>query len=168
MSDKKMNINVFLCIGMACLQFVLLLLIPLSNIEGTKTQQMIAYIIAFLFWTSLIGEIVFVRLSSNERKRLDRKLHKGKEINQSFSGIFSFLKNKEAMIADITLFLSVILLGIIIWTNVKTSWMIIGDVAFLALSFNLHCILNGKNYRYLKEIRTTRMDKIKKGEKKDE
>lgn len=153
MSTTKLNKYVFVCIGIACLQFFLLLLIPYSNIEGTKTQQIMAYVIAFLFWSSIIGEIVFVRISSNERKKLDRKLHKGREINQSLPGVLSFLKNREAIVADIILFLSVTLLGIIIWTNVKTGWIIVGVVSALVLSFNLHCILNGKNYRYLKEIR---------------
>ena len=138
---------------MACLQFILLILIPFANVEGTETQRMLAYVIAFLFWASIIAQIVFVRLSSNERKKLNRKLHKSKEINQSFLGIFSFFKNREAIVADVILFLSVILLGVIIWTNVKTSWIIIGVVSVLVLSFNLHCVLNGKNYRYLKEIR---------------
>lgn len=159
MSGVKLNRYVFLSIGMAGLQFLLLLLIPYSNIEGTKAQQMMAYIIAFLFWASIIGEVVLVRLASRERKRLDRKLCKGKEINQSLFGVFSFFKNKEAIVTDIILFLSVILLGVIIWTNVKTSWIIIGVVSVLVLSFNLHCILNGKNYRYLKEIRKVKTEK---------
>ena len=153
MSERKLNKYVLLCLGMATLQFVLLLLIPCSNIEGTKTQQMMAYIIAFLFWSSIIGELICVRLSSNERKRLERKFHNGREINQSLPGVFSFAKNRESKIADITLYLSVILLGIIIWTNIKTGWIIIGVVSILVLSFNIHCVFNGKNYRYLKEIR---------------
>ena len=161
MSEMKLRKNLFICIGMASLQFVLLLLIPYSNIVGTKKQQTMAYIIAFLFWASIICEIVFVCLAGNERKRLDRKLHKGKEINQSLSGIFSFFKNREAIVADVTLFLSVVLLGVIIWTNVKISWIIIGVVSVLALSFNLHCILNGKNYRYLKEIKNKKKEKRK-------
>lgn len=158
MSEVKLKKYTWLSIGMACLQCGLLLLIPYSNIEGTKTQQRMAYIIAFLFWTGIIAEMVFVRLSSNQRKMLEKKSRKGKSKNKSTLGVFSFVKNREAVVADIVLFLSVIILGIVIWTNVKTEWIIIGDVSILVLSFNLHCILNGRNYRYLKE------NKMKKGE----
>lgn len=159
MSKTKLNRYIYLCIVMACLQFLLLVLIPFANVEGTEGQRMFAYVIAFLFWTSIFAEIIFLCMANSQRKRLSRKLYRNKEISQSLLGIFSFLKNKEAMVVDIMLFLSVILLGIIIWTNVKTGWIIIGVVSVLVLSFNLHCIFNGKNYRYLKELINNKKEK---------
>lgn len=159
MSKTKLNRYIYLCIVMACLQFILLMLIPFANLEGTQGQQMLAYVIAFLFWLSIICEIVFICIANSHRKKLVRKFHKNKEIDKEMIGIFSFLKNREGMMADIMLFLSVILLGIVIWTSVKISWIVIGVVSVLVLSFNLHCIFNGKNYRFLKEIINNKKEK---------
>ena len=97
--------------------------------------------------------MILVIYSNRIRKKVSCEFN-GYDAVEGFGlGIMSFFKNKEAVVADIVLFISVILLGIILWMNVKIGWLIIGDVSFLVLSFNLHCILNGRNYRLLKSYK---------------
>lgn len=161
MLENKLNLYVVLSIGMACLQFVLILCIPFLNIEGETKQQIISYIVAMLFWMSIFAEVLLARLSDRVRRKLERKLYRDKEIKNSMAGIFSFFKNTEAMIADIVLFVIVLLLGIIIWLHIKAIWVIIGTVSVLILSFSLHCIFNGRNYRYLKKLKNNTKEQKK-------
>ena len=158
-SVAKLNRYVWLGIGMSCLQCGALLAIPFADIEGTEKQRMLAYAIGALFWLSIIGELVLLCLSCNERKRLEQKRGAGIEMKNSTLGIFSFLRNREAIVADVMLFISVILLGIVIWTNIENKWIIIVVVSILVLSFNLHSILNGRNYIYLKEAKNNKKEK---------
>lgn len=153
MLERKMKRYVFLSIVMACLQFVLIICIPFVGIDGTILQRILAYIIAFLFWSSIVFEVILARWADHERRKLERRLYRSREIKQSLSGVFSFLKNTEALVTDVVLFISVIFLGIIIWMHIKTSWIIISIVSILILSFSLHCILNGRNYNFLKEYK---------------
>lgn len=161
MLERRLRQYVSLNIGLACLQFLLILCIPFVNIEGNMSQRIIAYLTAGIFWISIIGEILLIVCSANARSGLEQKMYKNKEIENSLPGIFSFFKNKEAAIADIGLFIFVLLLGIIIRLHIKTSWMIIGIVSTVLLLFNLHCILNGKNYRYIKEYKNNMKEKKK-------
>ena len=49
---------------------------------------------------------------------------------------------------------TVVNLMIIVWVRVKNEWVVMINYSVFFLAFNLHCILNGKNYRYLKQYRT--------------
>lgn len=153
MLENKLNLYVYLSIGMACLQSILILCILFVDIEGDTKQQTIAYVVAFLFWLSIFTEVWLSHLADRVRKKLERKLYRNKEIKNSMPGIVSFFKNTEAKIVDIPLFIAVLLIGMIIWLRINKSWLIIGAVATLILLFNLHCILNGRNYRYLKKLK---------------
>jgi hypothetical protein len=42
------------------------------------------------------------------------------------------------------------ILVIVLCFNMKNPWLIITDVSFLFLSFNLHCMLNGRNFQYIR------------------
>lgn len=153
MLERKLNQYVFMSIVIACLQFVLIICISFVSIEGTMIQKTLAYIIAFLFWISIIFEIVLVRLSDKERRKSGKRFYIRRKINQSPIGMFSFFKNKEAIVVDIIFIISIVSIVIIICMHAKASWIIISVVSIFILSFNLHCILNGRNYRYLKELK---------------
>lgn len=161
MLEHKLKRYVSLSVVMACLQFVLIICIPFVSVEGTTIQRVMTYIIAFLFWASIVFEVLLACWSDRERRKLERHLYRSKEIKQSLSGVFSFFKNKEAMVTDIVLFISVLSLGIIIWMHVKTSWIIISVVSILIFSFSLHSVLNGRNYRYLKELKNNVKEQTK-------
>lgn len=138
-------------ISLAILEFILFLCIPFVNIDGSSAQRIGAYILASCFWICIIVEGVFVHLSTKIRKRLNKKDFHSRALKYAHPGIISFFKNSEAIIVDIILYVSAIILMIIVWARVKNEWVFMINYSVLFLSFNLHCILNGRNYRYLKE-----------------
>lgn len=153
MLKNKLERYIVLSIALAMLQFILIMCIPFVNIKGTGVQCVMAYIVALLFWLSIIAEVILAIYSTRIRKKVGCELNGHDAVEGFGPGIILFFKNKEAVVADIVLFVSVLLLGIILWMNMKIGWLIIGNVSFLVLSFNLHCILNGRNYRLLKSFK---------------
>lgn len=153
MIGERLWKSILATLTLAVLAFVLLLCIPIGDLDGSALQRMLAYIFAAGFWLSVIAESVFVWLASRERKRLERRGYRDKSISHSPVGIISFFKSPEASGVDVFLFLSTITVVIFLWLQVKTSWMIMAGVSIWFLSFNLHCILNGRNYRYFKRLR---------------
>lgn len=144
---RKYNL---ITLAVAVLEFVLILCIPLVDLDGSSARRIGAYILATLFWICIIIEGVFVYRATQERKWMEQKCFRSRALKYSQPGVISFFRNIEASIADVMLFVSAILVVILAWTQIKTVWMIMVGISILFLSFNLHCILNGKNYRYLK------------------
>lgn len=151
---KKLSFKntVYLSILMAVIESISLLMVPLSDLNGTAGQKIAAYLVAVIFWLSLIFEIVFVYISSKKRRKMEKEKHfhrSGKEMPKRI-GLVSFLKNFEASVVDIALFIIAIIVVILTWTQGGNEWLNIIFISLLILSFNLHCILNGKNYAFLK------------------
>lgn len=140
-------------ISLAFFEFVTILCIPFVNLDGSLVQRIGGYILATIFWISILVECVFVHLSTQERRWIERKEYRSKVLKYSQPGVVSFFKNPEATVADVILFITATLVVILMWTRVKNGWMVMADISILFLSFNLHCVLNGKNYRYLKSYR---------------
>lgn len=153
MLARRLARYISITIMLAFLEFVIILFIPLVNLEGTALQRMAAYILAAAFWISIATEFFMVKLCTYERRWLERRGYRNKGLRYSKPGIFSFFKSTEAVVADIVLFLSIIIVGISVCMQIKTEWMIMGGISILVLSFNLHCILNGRNYRYIKKYK---------------
>ena len=131
---------------MAVMESVCLFCIPFIAEQST-----IMYITVSVFWSTLLVEIVFVLLSSGERKKCEKSVYRNKAQETRLPGIITFISNTEAVTADI---LSLLFAGVVIclkWLRIINVWVIITSVSILFLSFNLHCIFNGKNYRYLKD-----------------
>ena len=158
MLDQRLKKYNLITISLAVLEFVLILCIPLVNLDGSSAQKIGAYILAAFFWICIAIEGIFVHLSTQERRWMERRGFRNRALKHSPPGVISFFKNLEAMVVDIILFISAILVVILVWTQVKTGWMIMAGISILFLSFNLHCILNGKNYRYLKAYRLNKKE----------
>lgn len=148
----KMQINKYflILILLAAIPAVLILCIPSVSLEGTGAQKIGAYIMAAAFWLCILLELWMTRICSSKRRRLEQREVRSRLLAKSNPGVISFLKTREGMIADITMFASLIAVIVITWTQVKSQWLVLGCVSVLYLSFNMHCLLNGKNYRYIK------------------
>lgn len=153
MLDQRLKKYNIITISLAVLESALILCIPLVNLDGSPSQRVGAYVLAAFFWIGIIVECIFVHLSTQERRRMERRGFRNRALKHSPPGVISFFKNLEATVVDVFLFISALLVVILVWTQVKTGWMIMAGISVLLLSFNLHCILNGKNYRYLKAYR---------------
>lgn len=141
---------------------VFIALIPLANFDGTVAQKVFSYAISCLIWLSVIALTFSVCKASAAKKALEKRGFQIKKISRSSIGLFSFFKNREATVADIVLFVS--LIGTVLLTQIKTKseWILMICLALLFLSFGLHCIFNGRNYRYYRYIEIF----IKKGAQK--
>lgn len=147
----------FICIsGIGCLVAGLsLLFIPMVDLEGTPAQKIFALILAILFWIGLIAEIVFFVLADKQCNMIEDRLIK--EGSKSFKGtkigVISFFTCKEAMVADVLTGLSLIAIILMIILKVTNDWLFVIVAVIFFFSFNLHCFLNGRNYKYIKEIK---------------
>ena len=148
----KAQINFYfsMSILLASIPAVLILCIPLVSLESTGAQKIGAYIMAAVFWLCILLELWMIRMCSSERRWLEQRKVRSRSLAKSNPGVVSFLKTREGMIADIVMFASLIAVIAITWTQVKSQWLILSCVSVLYLSFNMHCLLNGKNYRYIK------------------
>ena len=148
----KTQINLYFLISilLAVIPAVLIMCIPLVSLEGSGPQKIGAYIMAATFWLCVILELWMTRMCSSERKWLERRKVRSRTLTQAYPGIISFIKTREGLIADVIMFVSLIAVIVIAWIQVGSQWVILSCVSVLYLSFNMHCLLNGKNYRYIK------------------
>jgi len=153
MLGKRLELYYRGTVCLVILELIVLFCIPATNLDGSGMQRLSAYVMAMLFWGSIAVEVACTYLFTKERKRMEKKGYRVKKINHSYSGIITFFSNPEARVMDLALFLSLILVIILVLAQVKAGWLILSCVSLLFVSFNFHCILNGKNYRYLKIVR---------------
>ena len=148
----KTQITLYFLISvlLAVIPAVLILCIPLVSLEGSGFQKAGAYIISAVFWLCVILELWMVRMCNSERLWLERRKVRSRMLDQAGPGVISFIKTREGLIADVIMFVSLIAVIVIAWTQVRSQWAILSCVSVLYLSFNMHCLLNGKNYRYIK------------------
>lgn len=148
----KTQINLYFLISvlLAVIPAVLILCIPLVSLEGSGFQKAGAYIMSAVFWLCVILELWMVRMCNSERLWLERRKVRSRMLAQAGPGVISFIKTREGLIADVIMFVSLIAVIVIAWIQVRSQWVILSCVSVLYLSFNMHCLLNGKNYRYIK------------------
>lgn len=158
-----------LCLsGIGCfIAGISLVFIPMVDLEGTTAQKIFAVMIALLFWSGLATEIVFFVLANKKCNEIEERLVKkgSKSFKGAKLGVISFFQYREAMVADVLAALTLIIMVLLIALKVTNDWLFVIIAVIFFYSFNLHCFLNGRNYKYLKEIQKF----IKKqGAKKDE
>lgn len=129
---------------------VQLLLITLGNLDGLLWEKIVSYIIASLFWASVAVNLAAIAKTTAKRNACEKEGYKIREIRCAPIGVFSFFKNREAAVADIVLFASAIAVAVVAWIQVFSPVVVLSLIGLLFLSFNGHCILNGRNYRYYK------------------
>lgn len=141
---KKFRIDFYLAMIFNTVAAIAILCIPAAD-----AHKNVMYVIAATFWLSLLlGQFFFWKCNS-ERKRIEMKGSRRRENKKKQLGITAFFRNPEAFITDIVLFLSAGLVAVLTLCQIKTSWLIILGASTLYLSFNMHCILNGRNYRFI-------------------
>lgn len=143
------------------IQFLMLFIIPVVNIHGTNFERIFAYIVATIFWSCMIIIIVLTFKTSGKRRVLEKNMEHKRLKRKYRTGVISFFKNQEAMIADLILFVSCVFSIGLIALEINIDWLVYIMISLFFFAFNLHCLLNGKNYRYLKLYK-----KIQEGERK--
>ena len=152
MTLQRFRLYLNLCFLFPCVQFLLFLCIPLVDPAGSQIQQLSAYLLAVGFWICMVLELLFIFRCGKERLQLEKRLQPCRREKYVYPGILSFFKNVEAIVADVVLFATIILTVIFIWVRIPYGLTSIGCMAVAFLSFQMHCLLNGKNYGYKKAL----------------
>lgn len=117
----------------------------LVNSEGKN--KIVLVLFGLVFWIGLIVEQVSFWKSYRIMKRLIK--YENRHV-QGRSGIFSLAKTIEGIGADVIFILSTIALMVCILFGLGESFIQYILICLLTMSFRLHCIFNGKNFKYKK------------------
>ena len=152
-----------LAIIFAALSAFMIALIPAREALKGKTKEVVSTLIALTFWISLLLEQIFFWMANTGRKKIQKKTALGKLVAKPRIGMINFGSSKEASICDITLAVAVALTIVISLMRARANWLTMGILAILLLAFNLHCILNGTTYRYIKAFHKMKKEREKRG-----
>lgn len=166
-SLKKYVLLVRLSFVGSFLSSVSLFLIPFADINGQGIQKAFAYVAAAVFWSGFILEIIFVFASSCDRKKIEKKRVDagGEPSKKTGVGAITFFSNRLAAAADSIFIVTAIAVAVLSVLKVKNNIIVMFVTAIMFFSLNMHCILNGRNYRYYANARKFLK---KQGAKKDE
>lgn len=118
-----------------------------AGITSGEQRTMFNRVLGLIFWTSFISELILFYKVDVQRKVIS--VIEGYNIEHGKAGIFSFRKNKFGNIADAVMIVSVAVFILLILKNVHARSVIIICTGLLYLSAVMHCIFNGKNFRFL-------------------
>lgn len=144
--------------AMAGIGWLALLSISFLHLMAEPLKTYMSYIIACCFWGSLLVEVFATWQCARYRKQL-RKSGRAEKNGWKDVGILSFGRNREGTIADLGIVCASLMVAVLIVMKVNTVWLVIGSVLLWFLAIQLHCLLNGKNYRYMKLLNNKREKK---------
>ena len=118
-----------------------ILLMPMTSTNGIDNMP-ILYTAGAMFWIGLLGTVIMAICVNSYRKR-------NIKCKDEQVGLVHFFQNPEAKVADIVMIVSVI--GFVITMAISANQIVqFILLAVSVLSFGLHCMLNGINYKCLK------------------
>lgn len=156
MTERHFRLFLRIAFVLPCIGTLLLCLVPFVSLSDYATIPIGAYFLAGMFWISIGLEIFCVLQCTGKRKQMEGNSNQSLGREATGFGVIHFFRNREATAADFLLFISAIAAAIIIWFEIENEWIIIGAVSLLFFSFHMHCLLNGRNYRYYKILRENR------------
>ena len=124
-----------------------LICVTFADFGGTGFQRFAAYFTGVVFWTCLIAGYILLFMVSKRRKA-----DKSVKMKDTRPGIICFFTGKKAKIADITMFAVIVLFLIFLFIPGVSPAVRIIFIALLVLTVQMHCILNGVNYRYTRAL----------------
>ncbi len=135
-----------------------ILIMPLIVIN-----DIFAIISSVTFWLfCLVGYSIYIIAAVKMKKQV-----KPEEKNKNKIGIIKFFQNKGAVMFDILLLLSLICLIIVSFSQYKNDYIAYLLLFLVLISFNYHCILNGKLYKYIFNNKKNEKTNRKKREKNE-
>ena len=134
---KKFRILFALCLIAAAVGTLSLFLIMFSSGFSTEENRSLFHrILGIVFWASFVIELILFYNVDLQRKIIS--VIEGYSIEYGKAGIFSFKKNKFGKTADAVMIISV---------HARSA--VVLCTGSLYLSTVMHCIFNGKNFRFL-------------------
>lgn len=141
MSSRKSLQNLLLIsISMFFSSSLLLVFLYFVDYNDTGAKFIFAYVISTAFWVLFITAIVIqiVLLA-----KLKDKIGSIKDV-----GIIKFFNNIFAIVADVSCIVSLISTVILVVTK-NTNIVSFISIAILFFSFEMHCVLNGRKFKYI-------------------
>lgn len=121
--------------------------VAFSDFNANGIRHFTAYVTGAVFWIFLIVGYILLAIVSNRRKADKRA-----KITDKRPGIICFFTSKEAKIADIGMFAAIVLSLVFSFVPGISAAVRVIFIALLVLSIQMHCILNGVNYRYIRSL----------------
>ena len=144
---KKFRILFALCFIAAAIGTLSLLLILFSTgFYADENRSLFHRILGIAFWASFILELILFYNLDLQRKIIS--MIEGYSIEYGKAGIFSFRRNKFGKTADIVMSVSFILFLVLIITQINARAVVVLCTGSLYFSAVMHCIFNGKNFRF--------------------
>ena len=147
-SARTLTIFLYASLGAMVLGTVLLGILPFIGSGGSPQGKIVAYGLAGLFWALLVFQIVSIVLCSAARRRLEAAGYRYKRLKPADIGVICFFKTPAGVIADCLTAATVVAFGLLFLLDGSHSQGFFPCTAMMFLFFQLHCLLNGKNYRY--------------------
>lgn len=150
-NDKTSRIMFVLSLVFGFVFAASFLLMPAaSSISLNEGKNELLYLAGALFWSSLFLSIVTTVIVTVKRK----KYFKNKENSNlpKYPGIITFFSSKKAKIADILMI--VFLVAFIACTIFADGYPIYVFLFLSVLAIQYHCVLNGKNLIFIKELKS--------------
>lgn len=137
--------------------------IPLADFNGSTVQKVIAYCIGEMFWLFTVAGYVLFCISLKQKRDIAQNIKTAKRNGRKI-GLICFFSTPEGSLADGLLIVSAVMLvmNMIVFKNV--SWYGMISVTLFMLSAQLHCILNGDNFKYKKYLQLRRVKNAYKNE----
>ncbi len=137
---KKQELISILAFVFSAASFMLFYFVDYQKNNFTKA---LGYLLPAIFWLGLIIAVVMQILISLKSKM---------EVTKNKIGVVSFFKNKYAVVFDVLMIVSIIITLILLVKHVN-NFIVFLIISLLIVSFEMHCILNGKYFNtiFLKE-----------------
>ncbi len=126
-----------------------ILIMPFAA-EWGEQNRAIVVLVGILFWVTTIGGYTLLGLAGLERKK---HIKQNKISNDARIGIVTFFANRPAMVADITMILSLLLFIGLNFTIYKNDYIAYVLLFLFLASVNMHGLFNGRIYKLLKNTK---------------
>jgi membrane protease YdiL (CAAX protease family) len=126
-------------------------LIPFAADTSGKTEKILSYIIAFVFWVFLVMGIIAVAGTKQKLYPIRRSLERrGVKLRQDRAGIFTFSSEKPNLAVYTICTLGAVLIVLDIIFNFIPSKLMFPIISITAFSIALHGVIDGRNYKTIR------------------
>ncbi|MBQ7134424.1 MAG: hypothetical protein IJO20_08030 [Ruminococcus sp.] len=119
-----------------------------GDYNGKVLNVIIAYLVGVLFWAGLISGCAMLFVVNKHRKA-DKSFRSKKKL----PGVISFFSNQHAMLADVFMAISFVLLLVFLFVPWFNQGVTVVLIAVFLFAFNMHCVLNGMNFKYIQYMK---------------
>ena len=99
------------------------------------------YLPGILFWSGLLLGIAPQPFAGGIRKKESEKL-------RQLPGLLTFFSSSIAKVTDVALIVGFVATAIILWVSPNHGYIRFVLIAVTVLAFGMHCVVNGKNFRW--------------------